>query len=155
VFPANTSDVCVCIYQIAHRNSKEKEKTALKESESLVYVEQVLHSVFDILEADGEGAGGVYVQALENIQNAERDLNKVFLNLDANPGGLTSAIESIVRTVGRLFVVKNTSYKLAGYSFMDGIMLMVFVLMTIADWPLEKQAQKKQVTSLVIYFRRS
>jgi hypothetical protein len=129
------------VFQIAHRNSNLKQN--LNESTSLGKVKRVLHAVFDVIEADGEEAGGVYVDALEKIQKAERDLNKVFLDLDAHPGGLTSAIESIVRTVGRLFVMKNTSFKLAGYSFMDGILLMVFVLMTIADWPLETQARDR------------
>ena len=112
---------------------------AVSLSQSLRVVRIMLLAVVSILDCppDCTDAGMRFKNAIMAIQQAELQLNDAFLALDAHPGGLTAAVGSIVHLTSRLHVIQDTKYLSAGYALMDGMVLLVFVLMTISNWPVD------------------
>ena len=73
--------------------------------------------------------------ALIYIHDADLELHKHFRDIGAHPGGITAAVSSIVSLIGRLHVIQDSKFISAGYALVDGIVLLVFLLMTTSNWP--------------------
>ena len=95
----------------------------------------MLLAVVSVLDGGPQDEGRTFTNAVAAIQKAELELNRTFLRLDAHPGGLTAAVGAIVQMAGRLHVIQDTKYLSAGYALVDGMVTLVFVLMTVSDWP--------------------
>ena len=98
---------------------------------SLKNIELVLLSVLHVVD---DGRTCVYADAIGTIQNAEQQLNRTLYLLNAHNGGVTASIEIILRVVGRMHVIQETSYISEGYALMDATLCLIFALMTATDW---------------------
>jgi hypothetical protein len=101
-------------------------------SHLLEQVEKVLLAVISILDKT-QGLG----EALIDIDEAVQQLHVNFRHLDAHPGGIIASTDSIVAATCRLSVIQGTEFLSAGYALLDGMVLLVFVLMTLSDWSVD------------------
>ena len=106
----------------------------------LFCVKKLLCSVISILDCEGEEvADSEFHEATKVIREAETELFVCFINNRAFDV-ITSIIKPLVtirNLTSRINVIRRTSYILSGYSLVDSMILIVFVLMTVSNWPLE------------------
>ncbi len=106
----------------------------------LYHVQSVLEHSLKVLQVgDSEQeAERVYVEALKGIQAAEQGIFRVFKSGKGYLDGAWDAVGPLVevrQAVSRVYVIKQTSFTLDGYSLCDGMLLAILVLLTLSDWP--------------------
>jgi hypothetical protein len=134
-------------------DAKESQKS--EKRKSLKCIERMLLAIARILDSEGElVADEVFCKATNEIREAESDL---FVHLiETNAFDLIKSVVkplAIIRNLaGRINVIKKTSYILAGYSLADKMILIVFILMTISNWPKDKMWHVAVSFTVVITF---
>ncbi len=83
---------------------------------------------------------------------AEVQLFVLFKELEAKPKKLSKSIEVIRRLLGRMHVIQATSYIPSCYTLMDVMVLTVFTLMAITDWPMHSQYEIAMGFTVIISF---
>ena len=93
-----------------------------------------------------------FEQVSSALRESEVTLFCFFKDLGAKPKKLSKPLEIIRKIIGRMQVIQDTSYIPACYSLMDIMVLAVFVLMTITDWPMETSFETAIAYTTIITF---
>jgi hypothetical protein len=107
---------------------------------SLKQIETILLAVISILDCKQSGNSAkakALGKALIDMEGAAIGLHNHMRDLGAHPGGVIASIDSIVAASCRLHAIQDTTFLSAGYALLDGMVLLVFVLMTLSDWPFD------------------
>ena len=106
----------------------------------LFHVQSILEHllrVLDVGESEVESKS-VFDEAMRAIQEAELGICEIFKTEKGYSDGAWDAVGPLLevrQALGRIYVIKQTSFTLDGYSLSDGMLLAILVLLALSKWP--------------------
>ena len=113
-------------------------------------VAEMLLCIIKVLDCGNESPDRSFETTSEAMRSSEVNLFALFHDYKVKPKKIAKPIEIIRKTLGRMYVIQATSYIPQCYTLMDSMVLIVFTLMTTANWPKETTAFETAIAFTVI-----